>query len=512
MSSHAPPKPGPAPTDPVILNNALRALSLDIASAATNPNTPSSIDNKPKSPTELISPSFDAPTPLSTPILPLEETLSRFMGAASGSLNKGSLSLSLAGAKDGLAAADGLPSGRDGSTPKLSDAFDHTTPPATPRAGGIHTGTAALNSAVGLKSLSGSIGSPFTATSGPLSTSQAAAPASPTETIKPSLGSSASIHADNSSSTATMHAKSAVTGTTSSSVTPTVRVRPAAGDALEIATRLQQQQQQHTQAQMQLHIQAQRAGSLLESIRTPSSQLDAGTGAATTGARLGKIGAQQGFGGVFTPPATTGADSIKSAFQAGTSGLDDSSASSLAFHSAVASQRLGLGNGGVGMLAGAGAGEGSASAALLGSAFVSPSSAADTASQLAEHKQLMAGTMPSAAATGLSGFATAAAAAGLSPTPPRSAPPPPPAANPAALSAALGTGFELGMTPSLDPTTMLFHNEHTANVYVNALPLTTTDDDLYRIGSAFGNVLSHKAIIAAETGLCKGYGFLLYTS
>ncbi|KAK0517928.1 hypothetical protein OC842_007956, partial [Tilletia horrida] len=40
----------------------------------------------------------------------------------------------------------------------------------------------------------------------------------------------------------------------------------------------------------------------------------------------------------------------------------------------------------------------------------------------------------------------------------------------------------------------------------------TTDDDLYRIGSAFGNVLSHKAIIAAETGLCKGYGFLLYTS
>ncbi|KAK0520362.1 hypothetical protein OC834_007064, partial [Tilletia horrida] len=56
---------------------------------------------------------------------------------------------------------------------------------------------------------------------------------------------------------------------------------------------------------------------------------------------------------------------------------------------------------------------------------------------------------------------------------------------------------------------MLFDNAHTATVSVSALPLTTTDDDLYRIGSAFGNVLSHKAIIAAETGLCKGYGFLL---
>ncbi|UZJ52920.1 hypothetical protein CBS101457_002240 [Exobasidium rhododendri] len=50
----------------------------------------------------------------------------------------------------------------------------------------------------------------------------------------------------------------------------------------------------------------------------------------------------------------------------------------------------------------------------------------------------------------------------------------------------------------------------TTNIYVNNLPSHTTDDDLHRLGSCFGPVKSHKAIINQETGLCKGYGFVMY--
>lgn len=44
----------------------------------------------------------------------------------------------------------------------------------------------------------------------------------------------------------------------------------------------------------------------------------------------------------------------------------------------------------------------------------------------------------------------------------------------------------------------------TTNIYVNNLPAHTTDDDLLRLGTCFGPVKSHKAIINQETGLCKG--------
>ena len=62
-----------------------------------------------------------------------------------------------------------------------------------------------------------------------------------------------------------------------------------------------------------------------------------------------------------------------------------------------------------------------------------------------------------------------------------------------------------GISPYAEPGT-----SWTTNVYVNNLPLHTTDDDLLRLGSCFGRVKSHKAIINQETGLCKGYGFIMY--
>lgn len=37
-----------------------------------------------------------------------------------------------------------------------------------------------------------------------------------------------------------------------------------------------------------------------------------------------------------------------------------------------------------------------------------------------------------------------------------------------------------------------------------------TDDQLLRLGTQYGDVISHKAIINSETGLCKGYGFVMY--
>lgn len=37
-----------------------------------------------------------------------------------------------------------------------------------------------------------------------------------------------------------------------------------------------------------------------------------------------------------------------------------------------------------------------------------------------------------------------------------------------------------------------------------------TDDHLLRLGTLYGDVISHKAIINSETGLCKGYGFVMY--
>lgn len=62
-----------------------------------------------------------------------------------------------------------------------------------------------------------------------------------------------------------------------------------------------------------------------------------------------------------------------------------------------------------------------------------------------------------------------------------------------------------GISPYAEPGT-----SWTTNVYVNNLPPHTSDEDLLRLGSCFGRVKSHKAIINQETGLCKGYGFIMY--
>ncbi|MCO5565493.1 hypothetical protein L7F22_019166 [Adiantum nelumboides] len=62
-----------------------------------------------------------------------------------------------------------------------------------------------------------------------------------------------------------------------------------------------------------------------------------------------------------------------------------------------------------------------------------------------------------------------------------------------------------GISPYAEPGT-----SWTTNVYVNNLPPHTSDDDLLRLGSCFGRVKSHKAIINQENGLCKGYGFIMY--
>lgn len=52
--------------------------------------------------------------------------------------------------------------------------------------------------------------------------------------------------------------------------------------------------------------------------------------------------------------------------------------------------------------------------------------------------------------------------------------------------------------------------EQNTNLYLNGLGDYVTDDELLRIGSQFGEVISHKAIINSETGLCKGYGFIMF--
>lgn len=39
-----------------------------------------------------------------------------------------------------------------------------------------------------------------------------------------------------------------------------------------------------------------------------------------------------------------------------------------------------------------------------------------------------------------------------------------------------------------------------------------TDYMLYLLGSACGVVISHKAMMDRQTGLCKGFGFLMYAT
>ena len=48
------------------------------------------------------------------------------------------------------------------------------------------------------------------------------------------------------------------------------------------------------------------------------------------------------------------------------------------------------------------------------------------------------------------------------------------------------------------------------NIYIRGLHPSTNDDDLVKIVSEFGNILSSKAIVDLKTGVCKGYGFAMY--
>ncbi|ETS62078.1 hypothetical protein PaG_03636 [Moesziomyces aphidis] len=50
------------------------------------------------------------------------------------------------------------------------------------------------------------------------------------------------------------------------------------------------------------------------------------------------------------------------------------------------------------------------------------------------------------------------------------------------------------------------------NVYVNGLPKEINDNTLYLLGSFCGVVISHKAMLDRHTGLCKGFGFLMYAT
>lgn len=57
--------------------------------------------------------------------------------------------------------------------------------------------------------------------------------------------------------------------------------------------------------------------------------------------------------------------------------------------------------------------------------------------------------------------------------------------------------------PPLDPV---------RNVYVTLLPKSMTDAGLALLAGRFGMIESHKAIIDPDTGECKGFGFVMYST
>lgn len=48
------------------------------------------------------------------------------------------------------------------------------------------------------------------------------------------------------------------------------------------------------------------------------------------------------------------------------------------------------------------------------------------------------------------------------------------------------------------------------NIYIRGLSPAMNDDDLFRIVAEYGNIVSSKAIIDLNTGVCKGYGFAMF--
>jgi len=55
-------------------------------------------------------------------------------------------------------------------------------------------------------------------------------------------------------------------------------------------------------------------------------------------------------------------------------------------------------------------------------------------------------------------------------------------------------------------------NVQTTNVYIRGLQPSTTDDDLNRLVSQWGYVVSSKAMIDRGQGSCKGFGFARFTT
>ncbi|KAI8814683.1 hypothetical protein BJ742DRAFT_185326 [Cladochytrium replicatum] len=74
-------------------------------------------------------------------------------------------------------------------------------------------------------------------------------------------------------------------------------------------------------------------------------------------------------------------------------------------------------------------------------------------------------------------------------------------------------------SPSLDRSAS-FNNDHSyssnphqnTNIYIRGLLPNTSDDWLYDLAKGFGTIVSHKAIIDLHTSLCKGYGFVMYST
>ncbi|KAK0567424.1 hypothetical protein OC861_002746 [Tilletia horrida] len=432
----------PTDTDPAILSNAIRALKLDIdAELGRNEETPTSQKRRTSQGDDLISPTtFEAPTPLSSPIAPLTTSGKLFGGIQS-----------LSSTRTTESPADKLTSWRF-SSPDTSDR-SNTLDEATD---GKKTGVGRTHQTAG--SLSFEQTPPAT----PRANVHHASPGSLLDSVGSKLSSLSPLVQMSSGSNA-IGASSSVTSSPVAAITPAVRVSRAGGDALEIATRLQQQQQAAAAA----------AGAASASLATPFS-----------GSQL------------LSPQRSEGLAST-----AGTMAMGEIDQSHSLSTSPGGFQQQLQQLGGVAVSGGtafamppAAVGLSGSTAAMLGSAFPSP---AGGAAALNIGRSILADPL-SGSDTSIFSTPTQMGSVHAPSTPVNMMSP--------------DASFDMSFSPGLDPTAMLFQNEHTANVYVNALPLTTTDDDLWRIGSAFGTVLSHKAIIAAETGLCKGYGFLLYSS
>ena len=69
------------------------------------------------------------------------------------------------------------------------------------------------------------------------------------------------------------------------------------------------------------------------------------------------------------------------------------------------------------------------------------------------------------------------------------------------------------MQPFYPPWIPVFMQDNTTtNVYIRGLSKDMTDSQLLQLCQEFGSVLSCKAILDLKSGICKGFGFVLYQS